>query len=641
MSDLISLVDVPDMPADPEAIASAASTLRSNSQTVGERTQTVATDWSSIGTVYDTPDTIELASKITVVQDAGTDFSDAFGAAATALDDLAASLAAAKTTLDTVREEVPQLRSQVRAYRDDQEELYEVENSTAWGPGQNEWNSRLWGDALSAQSAIDQAVEDCEAALRRIEGVPQRAESALVGTDLPVYTGSALDQQQQFESAIGLAILARLSANGGADASSLLEDNPDWLTLVQDYPPPPDDVRAWWTGLDPVAVAALLAGVPILVGNLDGVRLADRFTANQTNVQNGIDDALAEIERLEAAKAAMIDADSWGDAMTIGEYNELLELHRARVDAWQALLNSTSTTFDEAGVPHTTGPNIAVFDPDRDAIATYHGPIDPETGDIPSWIENVVVSVPGTGANTSNWSDARGGDIYNGDPNHRTAVFQWAGGTFPQSIPEAMDSSYSHALAPRLVSFTSGIPTPPGADVTVLGHSYGGATVGVAEAQGLEADKVLYMAAAGLGEGNDSLEDFPHTSDVPHYAIMARNDLVVGPIQGEWTDWMHGSSTLSVSGVTRLESGQIDAGSGDSDWIEGYNVPGNGTPPAIDAHSAIFNPSSDAFANMMAVITGGEAQVYAPDATENILGLPYTVYGYQADGYSPDYVTIE
>lgn len=637
MSELISLAAVPVIPADPESLASAAEALASQARTVDDHTDAAASEWSSLSGVYYTPDTSTLASKINVVRDAGTDFAESFAAAATALGDLAEALALAKSTADTVRAEVPQLRSQVLSYRRDQDELNETEGSQAWGPGQYEWNARLWADCVTVQTGIDSAVDICEAALGRIGPVPFRASTTLVGSNLPVLPGTAVDQQATFESALGLALLRRLSADGGADAASLLEDHPDWLALLQDVPPPAEDVRAWWTGLDPSVTAALVAGVPILIGNLDGVRLTDRFTANRTNVTTAIDDAVAEIERLEALKSSV-----GGEPGLEGEYARLIEEQQAHIDAWRALLEQNTKLFDENGVPYMqTGPNIAVFDPDRDAIATYHGPIDPATGDIPAWIENVVVSVPGTGANITDWADSRGRDIYNGDTEYRTAVFQWAGGAFPQSIPEAMDASYSEALAPRLVSFTSGVPVPEGADLTVLGHSYGGATVGVAEAEGLRADKVLYVAAAGLGNGNQSLDDFPHTSDVPHYAIMARNDMVVGPIQSEAMDWMHGASTLDIPGVTRLDTGAIRADDPDSEWIEQYNVPGNWTPPAIDAHSTVFYPASQSFANIMAVITGGEATVFAPDVHQTILGKRYTSPAYEDPDHAPEYVTIE
>jgi hypothetical protein len=73
-----------------------------------------------------------------------------------------------------------------------------------------------------------------------------------------------------------------------------------------------------------------------------------------------------------------------------------------------------------------------------------------------------------------------------------SAVFQWAGGEFPgggfpKGTVQAMDPSYAERLAPRLRDFAAAIQVPDGAELTVVGHSYGGATVGLAEKAGLSA----------------------------------------------------------------------------------------------------------------------------------------------------------
>lgn len=490
-----------------------------------------------------------------------------------------------------------------------------------------------------AQNLIDQGTDECERALRRIGAAPHVVETAVRGVTLSASIGSAADQQQRFEAATAMTILTRLSANGGDGAADLLTQNPSWLSYLQDTPPDAADVRAWWTGLDPSVTTALVAGVPLLVGNLDGVRLADRFSANRANITNAI---AAEQATIAALQQRLADLRGRPRSAASPRIRSQIAAAQERIDAWQALLDSSYVVHDRHNVRQSVAAEVAVFDPARHAIATYHGPIDPDTGDIPAWIKHVAVSVPGTGANMVDWSDDRARDIYAAGVANQTAVFQWAGGSFPQSIPQAMDSSFSHELAPRLASFTNSIAVPTAADLTVLGHSYGGATVGLAEAAGLKADRVLYVAAAGLGNGNTGLGDFPHTSDVPHYAIMARNDGVVGAIQGPLTERMHGPSTLRTEGVIRLETGQIDASDPDSAWIESYNTPGNWSPPTFDAHSTVFTVGSTSFDNIMAVITGGEAQVFAPDVTMVLSdGSIVTLPGHLADDYAPQYIGVE
>jgi hypothetical protein len=145
-----------------------------------------------------------------------------------------------------------------------------------------------------------------------------------------------------------------------------------------------------------------------------------------------------------------------------------------------------------------------------------------------------------------------------------------------------------------------------------------------------------------MGAGVAGLDDFPHTGDVPHYAMMSRNDLVVGLIQGREGDVhaLHGQSTLTARGVTRLETGVIDSTDPDSTDIEDYNVPGNGTPPAIDSHSSLYTPGSTSFNNMVAVVTGGRAELYAENQTVIVGDQVITIDGIDRADYEPAYTEV-
>jgi hypothetical protein len=133
-----------------------------------------------------------------------------------------------------------------------------------------------------------------------------------------------------------------------------------------------------------------------VIGNLDGIPLRDRVTANRISIQN-------EIAR-----------------------------RRSEVDDLQKQIDPTSS-----------------------AIGSYYGPIDPQTGDIPAWVKHTAVSVPGTGANMADFSESRAQDLYLAS-GYDSAVFQWAGGAFPQTIPEATQASYSRSS--RLASRRSSTP---------------------------------------------------------------------------------------------------------------------------------------------------------------------------------------
>jgi hypothetical protein len=311
-----------------------------------------------------------------------------------------------------------------------------------------------------------------------------------------------------------------------------------------------DAVRAVWDQLDEVQRRSLIANEPMITGNLNGIPIQFRAEANRLNMR-------AEIARIDRQLAVVGEAslhNELSDRETIpglrklrGDLNQFLGVRQVVHDAW-------GKSHDVVGVP------VVAFDPGDSTIATYRGPLD-EHGDVPTWITNLAIHVPGTGTNHE-----RSGELYDRADELRreegagaTAIFAWAGGRLPLDIPEATDPGFSQALGPRLRDFAAAVNTnPAGSTLTVTGHSYGGAVVGIAEAEGLRADRVLYVSAAGLGHGNKRVSDFPFTGAVPHYALMARNDVVVGSIQGALIDFMHGASPLTDADVVRLETGFLD-----------------------------------------------------------------------------------
>ncbi|MFJ2503211.1 alpha/beta hydrolase [Microbacterium sp. NPDC087592] len=402
----------------------------------------------------------------------------------------------------------------------------------------------------------------------------------------------------------------------------------------------PDIIRETWNTMDQATRDALLAASPVILGNLNGIPIRDRVTANHTNMRAEIARREAEIARLQEKLDGMTARNHWSAQRRKSLSDEIAEL-REPIGAWKDLLEQKISWVDAEGAKrYGTGVRVVVFDPSLDAIATYHGPLDDATGDIPAWVDNVAVSVPGTGATMSAFAndDAR---LLQESAGRTSAVFQWAGGTFPGSIPEAMTWGYSENLAPKLRDFVGAIASPAGSVLTVLGHSYGGATVGLAEAAGVDADRVLYVAAAGMGHGVSGLEDFPNTGDVPHYAMMVRNDSVVGAIQPDAMSWMHGQSAVDAEGVTRLETGWIVDGDLESVDLEDYDDPDTEFPAAIDAHSTIYKMDSTAFNNMVAVITGGNAVVWAPDDFVRTPRVSVRHDGIDMPAYEPEYITIE
>ncbi|MGI5187791.1 hypothetical protein ACQEVI_06575 [Promicromonospora sp. CA-289599] len=129
-----------------------------------------------------------------------------------------------------------------------------------------------------------------------------------------------------------------------------------------------------------------------------------------------------------------------------------------------------------------------------------------------------------------------------------------------------------------------------------------------------------------------SIQDFPHTKNVPHYALMARNDLVVGPwLAADAGELGHGASPLDDPGVIRLETGFVEDRRPESGTIEDTNTTAD---DPFESHSSVYTKGSTSFNNIVGVITGTTVETYAPNVT-----LPgpraESVSGIEADSYTP------
>lgn len=401
-------------------------------------------------------------------------------------------------------------------------------------------------------------------------------------------------------------------------------------------------VRQVWDRLSPAQRAQLVGSAPGIIGNLDGIPLKYRADANRISIRD-------EITRLEA-RLAEIDADldhppGWHAMSGSSKHQDLVGERREILDAiaaYQAYLKVPEDTrrfwYDAYGNQRPADRvHVIAFDPEKSSLGTYHGMFD-DDGDIPGWVGNVVVHVPGTFTNMTSFSgtDDRAFDLYRGahdvkrgaDP---TAIIAWGGGEFPQSIPGAMADTFADDMAPRLRDFTAAIDTHPGTStLTVTGHSYGAAVVGKSEQVGLAADRVLYMAPAGMGSGFEDVSEFAGTSDAAHYTMLARNDAVVGAIHYTPLEpFVHGPSQLKTDGVTRLETGFIEDGNQDSGALESVGP--------TEVHSEVYSPGSTAFENAVNVFVGGEVSTFAPDTRVLDMKVP----GILADDYEPEYLDVE
>ncbi|WP_348790017.1 hypothetical protein [Leifsonia sp. NPDC080035] len=404
----------------------------------------------------------------------------------------------------------------------------------------------------------------------------------------------------------GVTVAAPLPNGATQDVSALS------LAKLKD----PGKIRAVWDRLTTAQQQALITDFPLLIGNLEGIPLRDRNTANVISAR----EYRAEVE--SQIIAFTLYQDTPGAA---GLFDDTIAELRKEVTSLDAILGDRNdkhrgeadfgeyVVYDENGRRVVQkGTTLVAFNPLWDSMVTFQGMLDPVTGDIPTWMTNVAISVPGTGSKLASLSDDlnRTKRLFAAS-GPTSGYFTWHGASLPDAggehALEAAMRGFADVGAPRLTSFANSLRLPRTTDLVLIAHSYGAAILGGAERLGLRADRVVYVAPAGFGHTASGLEDFPNTKDKPHFAVQARNDFI-GATQGlSGFGLGHGTTNvLNAPGVVRLETGYLRDGDPASGTIESTGW--------IEAHSAVFTPDSTAFLNIVGVVTGESVSLYHPDS---------------------------
>lgn len=349
----------------------------------------------------------------------------------------------------------------------------------------------------------------------------------------------------------------------------------------------------------------LITEAPQQVGNTDGVPWPMRVAANRINVADAI---LAErrivdlpaedkVRRMFAGGLGLDDGSS--ERLWLAAHADpavraaIVAAHdrqaQTRIDFYQGLLADTPDPTRRGGAESAR--QLIAFDPARASFIEL-------TGDLGT-ARSVGVVIPGlnttiadSAADTETsrrFVAAGGGDV---------AMLTYLGGPFPTGalaagIIDAGKPTYALDMAPRLVAFSEDVNRAVAATgrdipVTYIGHSYGGSILGTAEQLGLTADRTVYVAAAGAGVGVDDPGDWHNGNpEVRRFSMTAPGDWIEA-VQGLALS-PHGADPDTMPGVIRLETGYR---------LDGSLMAG----PA--AHSAVINEPSDAWHNILAVITG-------------------------------------
>lgn len=371
----------------------------------------------------------------------------------------------------------------------------------------------------------------------------------------------------------------------------------DWPRMSQ------DDIAASIAAMSDLERRRLVENRPAETGNTDGIPWEMRVAANRINIANAILDERRHIDvpddvklraavspTLEAADAerlwATLHADPAMRAAAIATHDRDA---RSRIAYYESLLTDVPDPLDrERRVPR----QILAFDPQRESFVELSGDF--------GRAHAVAVLVPGL--NTT--FDGAADDVatarrFVAGSHGDVAMITYLGGPFPTGqlvagLVDAADPRFALHMAPRLVAFSEDVERQAGTKpVTYLGHSYGGSILGTAENFGLTADRVIYVEAAGAGVGvHDSSDWHNRNPDVLRFSITAPGD-PIGLVQGILLG-PHGADPDLMPGVIQLAPGRRLTG---------------GPMGGPSSHSDVLNEPSDAWRNILAVITGDREHI--------------------------------
>jgi pimeloyl-ACP methyl ester carboxylesterase len=264
------------------------------------------------------------------------------------------------------------------------------------------------------------------------------------------------------------------------------------------FPSEPKAVHDAWLLLSADQHAALLKGDPGRFGNLNGIPALDRNTANRSTLQ-------AQLDRLAVALKTLgvdptTDPKDLEGRLTLdqGAYLETLS-GLTFSEAKQALL--LKIQLGRGG--HFGAARLLAYEPGayggKGRAAVAYGDVD--------HADNIAVCVPGLNSSLRNVDEVSGDALAlleqarRADPG-QTAVVAWQGYDAPDLANVAFQGS-AEAGAKLLAADVNAMrPTHAGpiGTLTVVGHSYGSTTTGLAlQREHLDVDQVVLIGSPGVG----------------------------------------------------------------------------------------------------------------------------------------------
>lgn len=480
----------------------------------------------------------------------------------------------------------------------------EAELAASFGPGRSAASALLAGPVLAADVAGLLALAGPTRLGMLLIAAPALARLVVDGEA----TGAARDVP-----GIGRAELAALVSAVTASRRPGLAGREAWLADQR-------RAQALFAALGPRRLGLLALLRPQLVSSAPSAPLEARFAASRVLVAADLD---VQLRRQGAAPPGPARA---AVARQVAQRREWLA----------GSVSLRGPEGRERRQPH----RLLRFDPRGD------GQVVELLGE-PRTARHLAVVVPGTGSDLERYPGtlARASALAAADP--RLAVVVWQGADFPdQPFDDGVLPLREHVLAaayrdsadvagPRLAADVEGLRVAapgPGSDVTLLGHSYGAAVVGSAEANGMVADRVVYVAGAGtyaaIGPGTATDATGPLDAHVTRrYSLTAYDDSIrlaqgydLSDAAGRWRAMAPGALDPAAPLVARTlrlvvgDPAQVGLGP-DPDLVPGVvrldpGVFDDGRP--VRGHSAMWTPGSTAWRNLLATANGAPVSVLEP-----------------------------
>jgi hypothetical protein len=522
----VSADDVPDINADADRIGSAASSIRTSGQMVTRVADQIAWNWSStIPSALVSPGAVEgLYTAMTPPSAAAIALADDTDGAAATLADFADSVQTLQRRRDCILEDIAAFRSDVLSTLDSAGD----DAPSAWNDDHQlaARNSALSARVDALRRDWRSARQDCSDALGKLRNSDSKdglfagrapLAPAQYGYDF-TRAGMAFDRRI---SSRQIDLLERLSSMSRPELERWRTDHPAQYHGFIDLPPDPKAVDAWWRSLGDhphalsAAQTALAVGLPVLVGNLQGVFYSARDLANRTSVQ----------EYRRSGRDSDLDK-------TVEKIRQQIKL----ATETHAMLQIT--TLDPRGVPRAaftlgdldTADDVTYLVP---GIRTWTAGADA----IPQWVNSAF--------SLRDLQDMK-------DLHHTHAVVAWIGydapsvATEPQRAQADKGGAY---LAGELDGLRATRGSPP--TLNLVGHSYG-TTVSSVALQHASVDRFVTLASAGLAVDDRSELNVPEGQ---MYSAEARGDVIADIGRSWWSGSEHRTKPTAVFGTDLFDVG--------------------------------------------------------------------------------------